>query len=236
MIQNRDRANQIVLMRRSGKGLLEIAKNFNLCRERIGQILSALPSGLTSWPCRYCGKIFSFAHRPSVYCSRLCEKAMKKGEKRLDAFLSKIDFVPDANGCFNWKACTIPTGYGKIYYKGKYCYAHQAAYDAFVAPVTNSLHVLHYCDNPSCCNPAHLWLGTHFDNMRDRDKKGRTYFRAENLEGENNYTSKLTCDKVRQIRVLRDMGKKNCELAKLFNVTASCISSVVLRKSWKHVA
>lgn len=53
-------------------------------------------------------------------------------------------------------------------------YSHRLAYEAWVGPIPDGMHVLHRCDNPPCINPAHLFLGTDAENVRDRDGKGRT--------------------------------------------------------------
>jgi len=71
-------------------------------------------------------------------------------------------------------------GYGVIRSdEGRTMLAHRAAYEVHRGPIPDGMHVLHRCDNPPCCDPGHLWIGTHIDNMRDRDAKGRTLRGAE---------------------------------------------------------
>lgn len=79
----------------------------------------------------------------------------------------------EPNECWYWKANTYADGYGQISVKGKPRQAHRVAYELCVGPIPEGLCVLHYCDNPSCVNPQHLYVGTHSDNMQDRAKRGR---------------------------------------------------------------
>jgi hypothetical protein len=76
----------------------------------------------------------------------------------------------DPAQCWEWQRSRSRQGYGRL---GPRVYAHRLAYEVFIGPIPDGLHVLHHCDNPPCCNPAHLWSGTVADNMRDRDAKGR---------------------------------------------------------------
>jgi CRISPR/Cas system CSM-associated protein Csm3 (group 7 of RAMP superfamily) len=81
--------------------------------------------------------------------------------------------VLDANGCRLWQKAKTPFGYGEIRYKGKKIQTHRAAWIAFKGPIPPGKWVLHKCDVPACIHEDHLFLGTHFDNMRDAALKGR---------------------------------------------------------------
>ncbi len=78
--------------------------------------------------------------------------------------------------CHLWTARTNKSGYGTVNINGKMLLAHRVAWEIANGPIPASLWVLHNCpggDNPACCNPDHLWLGTHADNMADMVAKGR---------------------------------------------------------------
>jgi hypothetical protein len=75
--------------------------------------------------------------------------------------------------CWHWRGVTNQFGYGRFSYRGKTQVAHRLSYEAFVGPIPGGMSVLHKCDNPSCINPEHLWLGTYSDNRRDCLSKGR---------------------------------------------------------------
>ena len=80
---------------------------------------------------------------------------------------------PDSNGCWPWLGTKRHTGYGKIRNHYKHEGTHRVSYTLNVGPIPQGLHVLHKCDNPTCVNPDHLFLGTQADNMKDMFKKGR---------------------------------------------------------------
>lgn len=107
---------------------------------------------------------------------------------------SKIDYLKQRSkstetGCIVWIANKDKDGYGIATYKNEDWVAHRLAYSVFnniTKKEMNGLVVCHKCDNPSCINPEHLFLGTHRDNMLDRDVKKRQ------ATGERNGNSKLT--------------------------------------------
>jgi hypothetical protein len=143
--------------------------------------------------------------------------------------------------CWEWMG-TRPGGrYGTIAYNGKNAVGtHRVAWELTYGPVPEGLFVLHECDNPPCCNPGHLFLGTLQDNARDAKKKGRLYNNFANNPyphlGESNGCAKLTDDKVRLIRELRADGTWSLNaLAKKFKVSKKLILLVVQRRSWAHV-
>lgn len=95
-------------------------------------------------------------------------------------------------------------------------------------PIPEGLCVCHRCDNPPCCNPAHLFLGTKKDNTQDALRKGRLY----TARGEDNANSKLTRNDVRDIRASHDTQQR---LADRFGVSPTLIWLIRQRRAWRHV-
>jgi hypothetical protein len=87
----------------------------------------------------------------------------------LQRFWAKVAVGP---GCWEWTAGT-QYGYGRFVLGGRTFKAHRLSYEISVGVIPDGLKVLHHCDNPPCVNPAHLFVGTHADNVRDREAKGR---------------------------------------------------------------
>ncbi len=112
--------------------------------------------------------------------------------------------------------------YGTLTTVGTYWYAHRLAWLIFYGPIPKGKWVLHKCDNPPCCNPAHLFLGTTQDNTADRDAKGRT------AKGERSGNAKLTDAQVRAIRSNYD-GKVGSQqrLAKKHAVSTDYVLKIV---------
>lgn len=96
---------------------------------------------------------------------------IKDGKDRVLALIaSRTDRTGD---CWLWNGNTAGRGYGKFSMDNTRLYAHRASYEAHHGPITKGLHVLHSCDTPACVKPEHLRVGTHQENMRDRDERGR---------------------------------------------------------------
>lgn len=141
-------------------------------------------------------------------------------------------------GCWLFDGAKEINGYGYVKNplgdKPKYLTAHRLAWILKNGAVPEGKLVLHTCDVRACCNPDHLFLGTHADNTVDKIHKGR-----QGTSGESNIHSKLTADKVRDIRrlfVRIDSKKSNLKaLSKQFGVNTGSIRAIVLRKTWKHL-
>lgn len=149
-----------------------------------------------------------------------------------DTFWTKVKTgAPDQ--CWPWNGSYNPYGYGRLQVRGKTYMAHRLALEMASGKFSDDICVLHRCDNPSCCNPSHLFLGTQSDNMKDMAAKGRG--RTAPIFGEAHRWAKLTEADVREIRRLR--GKKTQhQLASIFKISQSVISGIQLRHLWSHVS
>lgn len=130
--------------------------------------------------------------------------------------------------CWMWTGWLDGIGYGRISVSGKLILAHRFSYEFFNGPFSPELDILHKCDNPTCVNPAHLFLGTAFDNMRDMVNKGRNVVH----KGEGNFNAKLTQSQVDEIRY-KSTFTTQVQLAKEYGVTQANIGHIVKRKNWK---
>jgi hypothetical protein len=101
-------------------------------------------------------------------------KTLKMTPTQLTRFMSKVyvDYgMPD--GCWIWTACKNQNNYGHVTINNKLYKSHRVAYEIFNGCITDNLLVCHTCDNPSCVNPAHLFLGTNSQNVQDSVNKNR---------------------------------------------------------------
>lgn len=135
-------------------------------------------------------------------------------------------------GCWEWTHGRYKFGYGRIEVAGKKWHAHRLAWTLWNGEIERGLCVLHKCDNPPCCNPEHLYLGTHKDNIRDAIVRGR--WSADKLRGPKSVRSprvnKLTQQQV--IEIYESVGPLR-DTAEKYGVSVSCISTIRrgLRKS-----
>lgn len=138
--------------------------------------------------------------------------------------------VESLSGCWEFAGPLMKDGYGRVRLEGKPTLTHRASYIYHTSSIPEGLHILHKCDNPCCCNPAHLYAGTHHDNMKDKVKRARQY--RPNHVGVNNTCSKLTDSDVVAIFTSTKTTK---ELCKEFPVGRASINLIKQGKSWKHV-
>lgn len=97
----------------------------------------------------------------------------KKHGQTLDVYLKSRVSVEKISRCWIWSLAKDKDGYGVAHKGKKNIRAHRISYEAFIGQIPEDMGVLHKCDNPSCCNPQHLFLGTNQDNMNDMVSKGR---------------------------------------------------------------
>jgi len=137
----------------------------------------------------------------------------------VERFWAKVDRRgPD--DCWEWQASKM-RGYGEVWFGGRHQKAHRVAYELGNSPIPDGMHVCHRCDNPSCCNPAHLFGGTHADNMRDCREKRRMARATRNGWG------KLTDADVMLIRFLHGQGSHRADLSEWFGIGRGYVNAVV---------
>lgn len=138
--------------------------------------------------------------------------------------------------CWEWDSYRTDKGYGHFQVSKKVGpkRAHRIAYHLATGQDPGELHVLHRCDNPPCCNPAHLFLGTHQDNMRDMIAKGRRSKHVPPpMRGALHPRAKLTQEKADEIRRLYAAGGiSQTALGLQFGVPQPRISKIVRGEAW----
>lgn len=174
-----------------------------------------------SRPCKKCGD--QFIGKKRDYCSTKC------------CFNHQI--IKQKNGCWEWTGMSS-CGYGQltIYETNKRMRAHRYSYSIYKGKVPDELHVCHHCDNPKCCAPSHLFLGTDKDNMADCKKKGRTA-KGDKVahRGESNKNSKFNNENIIDIRSMCSQGFKDRQIADKYKTSVQQINIIRHRKSWKHI-
>lgn len=187
-----------------------------------------------------CKKIFlvnpnELLRNHGKYCSVPC-RALAKSISPEERFWSKVHIT---NSCWIWLGSKHKRGYGLFtisFNPSISCVAHRYAWELILGPIPQGLFLCHNCpegDNPSCVNPAHLFLGTQKDNIQDASKKGRLRGRTV-VRGEEHPMSKLTKEQV--IQILASIGiRKAVDVAKENHCSPSLVSKIWNKQLWKHL-
>ncbi len=163
-----------------------------------------------------------------------------------DEFWSCID-KHGPSECWPWAGACFNQGYGEVSHGGARWRAHRLVWTLVNGPIPTGLHVCHSCDNPPCCNPAHLWLGTHADNMADKARKGR----GEQVRGDNHYArthpewlargerhglARLTEAHAQAVRRVYATGTySQAQISRVLGVSHTVISKIVRGKTYRHL-
>ncbi len=172
-----------------------------------------------AWPRRVCAECDWNPTQHRTTCRSYA------GPPPIERIKAKTTYEP--GGCWIFTGATKSDGYGTIRDKDKTVTVHRVSWLAHNGPIPINRQVLHRCDRPACWNPDHLFLGTHQDNMRDRQQKRRMPY------GERGPSAKLTYEKVATIRTLLSSGRSANSLAKEYGVAAQTIDAIRDRRTWK---
>jgi len=144
----------------------------------------------------------------------------------------------DPDKCWEWQGTRRPEGYGVIGLGGRtmgVARAHVLAWQWMNGrEVPDGFFVCHRCDNPPCCNPAHLFIGTARDNHNDMRAKGREC-NPPPRRGELNINAVLTEGKVRWIRSAAEFGYSAPIIARALGVRYAVVHRVIRGETWAWV-
>ena len=124
----------------------------------------------------------------------------------------EVDHVTE---CWEWTRAKTRAGYGETFVNGKVVYTHRISVEFFIGPIADKMHVDHLCRNPSCCNPKHLEVVTHAENLR------------------RSPTVKLNQDSANEIRVLHAQGITPKELASRYSISRESVYGLLKGRTWR---
>lgn len=150
-----------------------------------------------------------------------------------DRFWEKVD-KRGHDECWGWNGSKSSHGYGQLRINDRLNMAHRFSYELHNGPIPDGLDVLHKCDNPPCCNPNHLFVGTAKDNTADMLAKGRgSKPPVSKRKGEKHPLAVFTNAQVRELR--RQFAQLNmtmADFARLHQVSISCMFKLLKHKTY----
>lgn len=168
-----------------------------------------------------------------------------------DRFWEKVARA-DSSACWAWNGSRVGRGYGQFWDGDRLIVAHRWLYEHLNGPVPGDIDICHSCDNPSCCNPDHLFAGSRAENMQDCSRKGRTVGQVSpdkltrglshythtkphlRLRGGRHGQSKLTDDDARFILDSKGVIPQR-QLARRFHISQAAVSAIHCRITWTHL-
>lgn len=163
-------------------------------------------------------------------------------ERAIRRFNDLVDRSGGADACWPCAGHPMSRGYVGVYVpgagKGKKVRplrnsAHRLSYALHVGPIPTGLMVCHRCDNPRCCNPRHLFLGTAKDNTADMYRKGRgkTHVARGDAHPRTKLTTEGVLDLVKRVRA----GEPRANIAREYGLTKGGLDCIMIGASWAHV-
>lgn len=160
-----------------------------------------------------------------IYCSNKC-----RYKPQYDLETTFRNSFTKTERCWLWNGKTDQFGYGMLYYQNGDYAAHRLSYQFYKGEIPSDMVVRHTCDNPPCCNPDHLVLGTQVENVRDRVTRRRNGA----WKGAGPRTN-LTEQQVSGIRQSYKQGERMIDISKRTGVSYASVEAICKRRNWKHI-
>ncbi len=190
--------------------------------------------------CFQCGSILSrntyqMRKAPLLFCNRTC-----LGLWRQNTPANLWPLIDKTSSCWLFTGGLNKTGYGVFTFQGRQWIVHRLVWTLIKGPIPDGLNVLHDCpggDNPQCCNPDHMFLGTNADNVQDCRWKGRARYPGVKVpkKGEETPNHKLTEAKVLKILATPEYRGVQTMLATRHGVSAVLIGLIRRHQAWKYL-
>lgn len=151
------------------------------------------------------------------------------------AFWMKVEKSAE---CWTWRGTLAAYGYGRTTWMGRQTGTHRVSWEIHHGAIPDGLSVLHRCDNPPCVNPAHLFLGTQTDNMRDMTSKSRHAHQAHPEtypKGVRHWKARLTEEMVLSIRRRHARGETFADIAREVGISRATVSQAGRGQTWAHI-
>lgn len=134
------------------------------------------------------------------------------------------------DACWTWRGYCERNGYGRVTIARQKYLTHRLAWELAYGPIPEATDVLHRCDQPACCRPDHLFLGSQQENVRDMVRKER------HPRGQRHGRARLTEEQVLEIiEAYHQGGVTQVELGRLYQVHHSLVSRIVRGQRWAHL-
>lgn len=185
---------------------------------------------------RFDGDVMSLS--PDSWDEKRYWQIYQQAEERVARRVAKFWALVDRRGpddCWPWRGARVgrDRSYGGfvVDQRRRTVVAHRISFEMTNGPIPDGMFVCHRCDNPPCVNPAHLFLGTHADNMRDMAQKGR----AADTAGERHPQARLTAEQVHVIRKMLADGRTHRSVAAEFDVCPATVSHISSGRNWSSL-
>lgn len=149
---------------------------------------------------------------------------MRKAQPVMERFMRFVEPVTES-GCWLWTGGTHQRGYGLFKVGSRTdgtvntVRAHRFSYEQHIGQIPEGMIVCHKCDVPGCVNPTHLFLGTHTDNNRDRERKGR----GNPVKGLSHYRATVPASVIRAVKAA---SGTQSQIARRFHVSQAFVHRV----------